>query len=209
MSHTTRTGRRAVLIATAAAGALITGCSSGSQPASNAGASGTSTGAIEMLKQDHRKVEGLFEQFEQADDEQKERLVEQICAELIVHTKLEEEIFYPACREAGVEDEKLDESQVEQVAFDPGHGRVAGQVRRHRGPVDQGQLGNRLGALAVGFDRTGGQQFAGQPGPDEARAAGDEHIHHKVILRAGSPLRLRRRDGQFWPGTTCHLPRKC
>ncbi|HLG47007.1 MAG TPA: hemerythrin domain-containing protein [Reyranella sp.] len=79
----------------------------------NAGATGASSGAIEMLKQDHRKVEGLFEQFESADEEQKERLVEQICSELIIHTKLEEEIFYPACREAGVESEKLDESQVE------------------------------------------------------------------------------------------------
>ncbi len=69
--------------------------------------------AIEMLKQDHRKVEGLFDQFENADDEQKERLVGQICSELIIHTRLEEEIFYPACREAGVEDEKMDESQVE------------------------------------------------------------------------------------------------
>ena len=79
----------------------------------NAGASGTSAAAIEMLKQDHRAVEGLFEQFEQADEQQKERLVEQICSELIIHTKLEEEIFYPACREAGVESDKLDESQVE------------------------------------------------------------------------------------------------
>jgi hypothetical protein len=83
----------------------------------NAGAAGQAGGAnsaIEMLKQDHRKVGGLFEQFEQTDDEhQKERLVEQICAELIIHTRLEEEIFYPACREAGVEEEKMDESQVE------------------------------------------------------------------------------------------------
>jgi hemerythrin superfamily protein len=79
----------------------------------NAGATGTSVSAVELLKQDHRKVEGLFEQFEQAGDEQKERLVEQICSELIIHTKLEEEIFYPRCREAGVESEKMDESQVE------------------------------------------------------------------------------------------------
>ena len=79
----------------------------------NAGTIGRSGSAIEMLKQDHRKVEGLFDQFEQADDEQKERLVEQICSELIIHTKLEEELFYPACRQAGVEREKMDESQVE------------------------------------------------------------------------------------------------
>jgi hypothetical protein len=73
-----------------------------------------SNSAIEMLKQDHRKVEGLFEQFEQTDDEQqKEQLAEQICSELIIHMRLEEDLFYPACRHAGVEDDKMDESQVE------------------------------------------------------------------------------------------------
>jgi len=73
-----------------------------------------SSGAIAMLKQDHRKVEGLFEQFEHSsDDRQKERLVGQICEELILHMRLEEDIFYPACRKAGVEEETMDEAQVE------------------------------------------------------------------------------------------------
>jgi len=70
--------------------------------------------AIEMLKQDHRKVEGLFEQFEQSsDDERKEDLVEQICEALILHMRHEEDIFYPACRKAGVEEDTMDEAQVE------------------------------------------------------------------------------------------------
>jgi hypothetical protein len=82
-------------------------------PAGNPTAS-SPTGAIEMLRQDHRKVEQLFQQFEQSsDDEQKEGLVDKICAELIIHTRLEEELFYAACRDAGVEEDKLDESQVE------------------------------------------------------------------------------------------------
>src|ERR1700744_5195109 len=33
--------------------------------------------------------------------------------ELIIHSMLEEEIFYPACREAGVEDDMMDEAEVE------------------------------------------------------------------------------------------------
>ncbi|WIM11814.1 hemerythrin domain-containing protein [Enhydrobacter sp.] len=87
-----------------------------SQSPNNLGATvgGPSGSAIEMLKQDHRKVEGLFQQFEQSDDQQeKEQLADRICAELIVHTRLEEEIFYPACRRAEVEDDMLDEAQVE------------------------------------------------------------------------------------------------
>jgi hypothetical protein len=54
--------------------------------------------AIALLKADHRKVEELFESFEATKSKaRKEALVKQICTELIVHTTIEEEIFYPAC----------------------------------------------------------------------------------------------------------------
>ncbi len=54
--------------------------------------------AIALLKADHRKVEALFEQFENASgDGRKRKLAEQICMELSVHAAIEEEIFYPAC----------------------------------------------------------------------------------------------------------------
>src|SRR3569832_1974871 len=70
--------------------------------------------AVSLLKADHRKVEQLFAQFEQTEEnEQKRTLVKQVCTELIIHTKLEEEIFYPACREQDVDDDLLDEAQVE------------------------------------------------------------------------------------------------
>jgi hemerythrin HHE cation binding domain-containing protein len=69
--------------------------------------------AVTLLKADHRKVETLFKQFEKAPDGRKEELVRQICAELIVHTAIEEEIFYPACREQGVDEDDMDEAQVE------------------------------------------------------------------------------------------------
>jgi hypothetical protein len=70
--------------------------------------------AVALLKGDHRKVEQLFAQYESAgSDEQKRELARQLCTELIIHTKLEEEIFYPACREKAVEHDALDEAQVE------------------------------------------------------------------------------------------------
>lgn len=69
--------------------------------------------AIALLKADHRTVEDLFEQFEAATGKAgKQRLAEQICLELTVHTRIEEEIFYPACKGA-VEDDVLDEAYVE------------------------------------------------------------------------------------------------
>ena len=68
--------------------------------------------ALKLLTEDHRKVEGLFEQFEKASgDGRKEKLARQICTELKVHSMLEEEIFYPALR-GKVEDDDLDEALV-------------------------------------------------------------------------------------------------
>ena len=69
--------------------------------------------AIQLLTQDHREVEALFEKFEKAgSDGSKEKLARQICTELKVHTMIEEEIFYPALR-GKVEDDDLDEALVE------------------------------------------------------------------------------------------------
>jgi hemerythrin superfamily protein len=72
--------------------------------------------AIALLKDDHRTVEKLFEDFEKAKgDGRKEKLAKQICLELTVHTELEEKIFYPAC-EGVVEEDLIKESYVEHDA---------------------------------------------------------------------------------------------
>ena len=72
--------------------------------------------AIALLKQDHRTVEKLFEEFEKASgDGRKEKLAKQICLELTVHATIEEEIFYPAC-EGKVEEDLLKEAYVEHDA---------------------------------------------------------------------------------------------
>ena len=69
--------------------------------------------AIALLKADHRKVEDLFAKFETAREaDTKKRLAKQICTELTVHTILEEEIFYPACK-GEIEDDLISEAYVE------------------------------------------------------------------------------------------------
>jgi hemerythrin superfamily protein len=69
--------------------------------------------AVALLKADHEKVAGLFEDFEKATgDAQKQKLADEICMELTVHAKIEEEIFYPAC-EGKVEEDLLKEAYVE------------------------------------------------------------------------------------------------
>jgi len=55
--------------------------------------------ATQMIRQDHKKVEGLFKKFQQTKGAQaKRRLAETAMAELEVHAALEEEIFYPAVK---------------------------------------------------------------------------------------------------------------
>jgi hemerythrin superfamily protein len=58
------------------------------------------TDAIALLKQDHEKVMGLLESLERATGDRRTKLLGQIEQELQVHTTIEEEIFYPAYREA-------------------------------------------------------------------------------------------------------------
>ena len=71
------------------------------------------TDGIALMKADNREVEELFEKFENASGtERKQKLAEQICNELKIHTLLEEEIFYPAFR-GKIEDDTLDEAYVE------------------------------------------------------------------------------------------------
>lgn len=69
--------------------------------------------AIALLKADHEKVAGLFEEFEAAKGaSRKQKLANQICLELTVHTEIEEKIFYPACQ-GKIEQDLIDEAYVE------------------------------------------------------------------------------------------------
>jgi hemerythrin superfamily protein len=59
----------------------------------------------------------MFKQYEKARDSgRKSALVEQICAALKAHTTVEEEIFYPAVREAINDDKLMDEADVEHAS---------------------------------------------------------------------------------------------
>ena len=77
--------------------------------------------AIAMLREDHKRVDALFKRFDEIKDEaqhtQKQALADEICVELTIHTTLEEEILYPAARDALGEKghELLDEADVEHA----------------------------------------------------------------------------------------------
>jgi hemerythrin superfamily protein len=70
--------------------------------------------AIALLKADHRKVEELFDKFESAKGESsKLKIAQQICMELSIHARIEEEIFYPACTGEVEDADLVDEAYVE------------------------------------------------------------------------------------------------
>ena len=73
-------------------------------------------GAIELLKEQHDKVKKAFKEFEKLEREDsatQQQIVQSVCEDLKVHTTLEEELFYPAAREAIDDEDLLNEAQVE------------------------------------------------------------------------------------------------
>jgi hemerythrin superfamily protein len=76
----------------------------------------TTVDAIDLLKQDHDKVEKAFKQFEKMDRQEGDacrQLVQTVCEDLKVHTTVEEEIFYPALRELIEDEDLMNEAAVE------------------------------------------------------------------------------------------------
>ena len=73
--------------------------------------------AIDILEEDQRQVEESFDEYEELEDAgDKEQLAVKICSALQVHTQIEEEIFYPAAREAIEEPKLIDEAIVEHAS---------------------------------------------------------------------------------------------
>jgi iron-sulfur cluster repair protein YtfE (RIC family) len=79
---------------------------------------------IDMLVEDHKRVQKLFRDFEKADRADVEglrELVETTCMELQIHSMLEEELFYPAIRAelpAAETDDRVNRAEVEHEALD-------------------------------------------------------------------------------------------
>ena len=83
--------------------------------------------AIAMLKADHKKVSGLFADFEKARAATtKKKLVSTICMELSVHAQVEEEVFYPAVKAALKDKELIPEAVVEQATMKALIGQIEG-----------------------------------------------------------------------------------
>ena len=71
--------------------------------------------AIELLKNQHEEVRGMFRKIEKAEGDEKQELFEQIADALAVHATIEEKHFYPATKNARTE-ELLQEAVEEHLA---------------------------------------------------------------------------------------------
>jgi hemerythrin superfamily protein len=69
--------------------------------------------ATDLLKQQHREVEELFERIENAEAREKKALFEELATNLVAHDAIEREIFYPACERQMGDEEILREALVE------------------------------------------------------------------------------------------------
>ena len=78
------------------------------------------TDAVALLTADHKRVKKLFKAFDKMKEDgstaDKQALAQQICAELTLHAEVEEQIFYPAVREALDQDDLLNEAEVEHAS---------------------------------------------------------------------------------------------
>ena len=74
--------------------------------------------AVALLKADHKAVDLLFAEFAATKSAAKKKaLVDKICTELSVHAQVEEEIFYPAVKEALNDKTLVPEAIVEQATM--------------------------------------------------------------------------------------------
>ena len=65
---------------------------------------------IEKLKMDHQAVRNLFDRFKQSDDRARQGIAEQALIELEIHSNLEEDLIYPAIRQAVGDDNVINEA---------------------------------------------------------------------------------------------------
>lgn len=72
---------------------------------------------LQILEEDHRELQDLLRQFDAADDQSREKIVNDALTKLELHTNLEEDVIYPAFRAAIGNDEMIDKAYEEHHVF--------------------------------------------------------------------------------------------
>ena len=143
--------------------------------------------AIALLKADHKEVKSMVGQFNTSrSDSKKAQLAAQICAALEVHAEIEEEIFYPAAREALRKNgDLIDEAEVEHTSVkeliakikdgSPGDGlweaevKVLGEYVNHHVKEEEGEIFPKVRKTSL-----------------DLQAVGEQLAERKVELQSGA-----------------------
>lgn len=152
---------------------------------------------IAMLEDDHKQAKKAWRDFEKLDLPEDAdaalALVQRTCAELEVHTTLEEELFYPAARRALHDQALIDEAEVEHMtarmlieqlkdmeADDekfPATFKVLGEYLKHHIREEEREMFEQVGRARL--DWTGLL--------DEMRERREELLAEKGLAQAGAP----------------------
>jgi len=126
---------------------------------------------IAMLKEDHKKVKGLFEEYEDATARKQQEIAETVIHELDIHAALEEELIYPAIREEIDEDDLMNEANEEHhlvhvlIAelknLDPGDEifkakfTVLGELVKHHVKEEEGEMFPKAQKADIDWEKLG------------------------------------------------------
>lgn len=153
--------------------------------------------AVDLLTDDHLAVHAIFQKYERLMDadappEARKSLAATVCRMLTAHTTIEEEIFYPAARKAGLDSDLLDEADIEHQsakeliaaieAGDPDDDRydarvkVLGEYVAHHVKEEHTEMFVQCRKSGMELVRLRARLLArkAELGPDEPEAAGKE-----------------------------------
>lgn len=132
--------------------------------------------AIDMLKQDHKRVEQLGKDFQNAEDNsEKKSIATKILLELTVHAKLEEELVYPLL-------EKIARIKPEQTGSNGSDGKEASDEQREMSQSPQ----------------QGEKEQEGEEDEEEKQEIDEAYVeHHMVKLLIGELEHANPGDKQY------------
>lgn len=177
-SRRSKTGSRSTSRTRGARGGKSAGRAGGARSKRGRRSESSAPYAVKLLKQDHREVAQALEEFESAARQQKQAIARRICKMLTVHAQIEEELLYPAARdalqaddahlvaEAGVEHASVKElilqiqnRELADEQFDA-RVRVMGEYVKHHVSEEEDELFPKLQRTSVDLDALGEQLAA-------------------------------------------------
>jgi len=185
-------------------GAKSAGKRSGTASKRSSTSRGKSTNALDLLMQDHREVQKNFRKAERMEtgDRELQQLVEQTCAALTLHAEIEEQVFYPAVRQATDDQDMMEEAQVEHdsakqlIAQLQGMGprddrykatfKVLGEYVNHHIEEEEGQIFRAARRAKLDLDAIGEQIMMLKQGGEAGEAMGQSAAGESSGKRRGN-----------------------